>query len=419
MPEKTGALCRLVVCFDGTWNTPDKGDEPTNVVRMVRAVRDRDDEGRRQVVFYDKGVGTAGGTDSLTGGGFGAGLLANVLDGYRFVANNHTNGDEIYIFGFSRGAYTARSLAGLIGLAGLLNPDDLGAPLKQVLDIYKNAELETEQKREQIAKLNFDRRTDVPIRCVGVWDTVGSLGIPGDLGQRLKRFYFHDVGLGEQINIGLHAMAIDEKRAFFAPTLWRRRQDRPERDDQTVEQVWFAGAHSNVGGSYADPDLSNIAFDWMARRVTALTDLALAPAALGQVGPQHALSTSIDSRRGPYVISRYYPYQRIINHEVPSYGGFGAWFRRTFTSIDARSIPPEGLIGVNERLHVSVLDRWGADAVPHDCPSDGSCERVPYRPINLAAAIRAHHEGRSMPVVDWNGEEVRDRDPWPESRTLP
>lgn len=140
------ALRRLVVCFDGTWNTPDKGDVPTNVVGMVRAVRALDDGGVSQIVFYDKGVGTTNRIDSILGGAFGTGLLENVLDGYRFVANNYEPGDEIFIFGFSRGAYTARSLAGLIGLAGLLNPVDLGRRLQTVVETYRDKTLDHNKK---------------------------------------------------------------------------------------------------------------------------------------------------------------------------------------------------------------------------------------------------------------------------------
>jgi uncharacterized protein (DUF2235 family) len=99
---------RFVICFDGTWNAPSKTAKPTNVVNMVRAVRTRGNDGWSQIVFYDKGVGSAGGADALLGGLFGYGLTENMIDGYRFLANNFEPGDEIYVFGFSRGAYTAR-----------------------------------------------------------------------------------------------------------------------------------------------------------------------------------------------------------------------------------------------------------------------------------------------------------------------
>lgn len=418
MTEKPETRCRLVVCFDGTWNTPDKGVEPTNVVHMVRAVRSRDDDGTPQLVFYDKGIGSAGGTDRITGGGFGKGLTENVLDGYRFLANNHAPGDEIYIFGFSRGAYTARSLAGLLGLAGLLPPRSLGRGLDAVMAIYRRPDVDRAARQAEIEGLGLGDRRAAPIRCVGVWDTVGSLGIPGDIGRGLKKHYFHDVELGANIDLGLHAVALDEKRAAFSPTLWVTPDGAPVRSDQTIEQVWFPGVHSNVGGSYPDPGLSDIAMDWMARRVDALTCLALDRSALRPVGPENAAARAVESRSLLYKGSVLYPYQRLINGEVPAYEGFGAWFRRTFPKLDRRNIPPAGLQTVNEALHVSVLERWQREAVPHDCPADAPCPERPYRPINLAAAIRAHHEDRTMPVVDWDGEPVSGRDPWPSRASL-
>jgi uncharacterized protein (DUF2235 family) len=264
----TTAMRRFIVCFDGTWNAPDKGANPTNVVKLVRAVANLAN-GISQVTFYDKGVGTGDVLDRIAGGASGKGLTEIMVDGYRFLANNYADGDEIYIFGFSRGAYTARSLTGFIGLAGLLSPLDLGSDLSQAIDVYRNSELSGEQKPEKIRELRLDRKQDVPIRCVGVWDTVGSLGIPGDLGRRLlgAKFDFHDVQLSPKVEIALHAVGVDEKRSAFAPTLWVRPKDAPAPAEQVVEQVWFPGVHSNVGGSYADAGLSDAALDWMIKRV--------------------------------------------------------------------------------------------------------------------------------------------------------
>lgn len=416
---------RLVVCFDGTWNTPDSGAKPTNVTRMVRAIPPEDGQGTRQLVFYDKGVGTGGGRlDRAFAGATGKGLTENVIDGYRFVANNHTGDDEIYIFGFSRGAYTARSLAGLIGLAGLLTPHQLGADLSKVLEIYRNRNLESDGKHAQVDAMNLPgRRRDVPIACVGVWDTVGSLGIPTDFARRLsvvQKYHFHDVQLGKQIRVGLHAVAIDEKRAAFSPTLWVSETGEPHDKEQKVEQVWFAGAHSNVGGSYPDSGLSDIAFDWMCKRVTKLTGLVLDFTPYTEAEPGDFGAPDIDSRSLFYKGSVVYPYERIINREIPSYGGFLAWFRQRFRSLDRRNIPPDNLRTVNEMLHVSVLQRWGLDGVPHDCKDPDHCESVPYRPVNLAEVVRAHHDSdRRPPVVGWNGEPMTADAPWPGRDTLP
>jgi len=411
---------RLVVCFDGTWNSPDKGKNPTNVVKLVRAIRNLDPQGVTQATFYDKGVGTAGGMDRITGGGLGAGLNANVVDGYRFLANNHEPGDEIYLFGFSRGAYTARSLAGLIGLCGMLHPSALGAGLKAALEVYQDKEQTRDAKRERIASLALPGNPRARIRCVGVWDTVGSLGIPGDLGRRLlgDRVYFQDVQLGTHIDVALHAVAIDEKRSAFAPTLWVSPTGSPS-PAQIVEQVWFPGVHSNIGGSYDDARLSDIAFEWMVRRVGATTDLAFDVAYLDKEVQPSPEGKGVESRTLLYKDSVAYPYQRIIAGAIPDGSRVGDWFRSTFPSLDRRSLPPEGLHPINERLHVAALERWRLDRVRHDCPSSSDCAPIPYRPTNLAAAIRAHQAGKRLTVVGADGRALPENAiPWPPASEL-
>lgn len=409
---------RFVVCFDGTWNTPDKGAKPTNVVKMVRAVRSRGDDGASQLVFYDKGVGSGRGMDKYLGGIFGLGLTENVIDGYRFVANNYEAGDEIYIFGFSRGAYTARSLAGLIGLAGILTPANLGNDLTKAIDIYREKNVDRAEKLRRIDALGFEERRAARIRCVGVWDTVGSLGIPGDRGRTFLggKYYFHDVELGDYVDVALHAVAVDEKRSAFSPTLWVNKNGEPLNENQIVEQVWFAGAHSNVGGSYNDSTLSDIAFDWMVKRISAHTDLALHNPDANSPALRNAAGRSIDSRSALYFVSSRFPYQRIINGCIPDGGGFGEWFRRKFPKYDRRNIPPDNLKTVNERLHVSVLERWNQDEVLHDCKDDKDTCKVPYRPVTLGAVIAAHHAGQGMPVVGWDGQVMNPPDAaevWP------
>lgn len=389
---------RLVVFFDGTWNTPDSGKNPTNVVKMLRAVCNKA-EGVSQVCFYDKGVGTGGPIDRLRGGASGKGLTANMVDGYRFLGNNAEPEDEIYVFGFSRGAYTARSLVGFIGLAGLLSPLDLGGGLAQVIAIYRDSDLTTEQKLEKIDALDIRRRKDVRIRCVGVWDTVGSLGIPTDWGRMLKKFYFQDVQLSDKVDVALHAMGIDEKRAAFAPTLWVREKDSVPVPGQIVEQVWFSGVHSNIGGSYADAGLSDITLDWMMKRVAAMTDLRFDDEYIAEHVNPNVLGEGIESRTAPfYSDSKLFPYLRLINQQIPKGSKFGDWFRNTFESFDRRNIPPSGLETINEAIHVSVLERWGKKVV-HDSEPDAT-----YRPSNLATAIRWAREGGDLPVVGWDSE---------------
>ena len=128
---------RLILCLDGTWNSNDKSDKVTNVVKMLRSVPAVDSQGVSQLLYYGRGVGTGSG-DKLRGGFSGAGLDDNIIDGFRFLGNNYNPGDEIFIFGFSRGAYTARSLAGLINTAGILQPNCLGRALDDLITIYRD-----------------------------------------------------------------------------------------------------------------------------------------------------------------------------------------------------------------------------------------------------------------------------------------
>ena len=408
------AVRRFVVCFDGTWNSPDKGENPTNVVKIVRAIRNEAD-GISQVTFYDKGVGTGDVLDKIAGGASGEGLTENMIDGYRFLANNFQDQDEIYVFGFSRGAYTARSLVGFIGLAGLISPLGLGGGLKNAIEIYRKTELSREQKREAIRALALERTEEVRIRCVGVWDTVGSLGIPGDLGRRLlgQRFYFHDVQLNDKVDVALHAVAIDEKRSAFAPTLWVRPPDAAPSPGQIVEQVWFSGVHSNVGGSYKDAGLSDVALDWMVKRVSRLTGLAFDSHYLETYVKPDAYGKGVESRTALYKDSVLFPYQRLINQTIPRGKGFGEWFRTKFPALDRRNIPPDGLKTINEMLHVAALERW-TQAEMNDCPEDKDCTLSDYRPPNLEAVIRARQDGHVIPVVGWDGDILpASAVPWP------
>jgi uncharacterized protein (DUF2235 family) len=278
---------RLVVCADGTWNTPAQegaeGRTSTNVLKLMRAVRPVASGDVQQIVFYDKGVGTGGTLDRFLGGAFGVGLSENVLDCYRFLANNHVAGDEIYLFGFSRGAFTVRSLGGLIGALGLVDKLHLGA-LRYGWDYYRLPPEERAGRTDLLEPLG-ERRTGIPIACIGVWDTVGSLGVPVGLLKNLwgRRHAFHDTRLGADVRTALHAVSIDERRKPFEPTLWTGRPA----PDQTVEQVWFAGVHSNVGGGYPDAGLSDVALEWMLGRVAAHTGLESDPAYTARhVAPQ-------------------------------------------------------------------------------------------------------------------------------------
>lgn len=268
---------RLIVCADGTWNSAEQkeGDLPipTNVALIFNSIADFSASGVKQEKYYHPGVGTEGGVlERIAGGVFGEGLGRNIRSAYRWLCENYEDGDHIYLFGFSRGAYTVRSLAGMIGRCSLLDPKDCeeGELYGRVRRLYD----ECYRKKGDLSAFlslgwNFHGRsgTDgipaITIRFIGVWDTVGALGIPDNLAicnifDNSKHYRFHDTSLGSHIRTARQALALDETRASFSPTLWR---DYDENAD--VRQLWFCGVHSNVGGGYPDRGLSDIALIWM------------------------------------------------------------------------------------------------------------------------------------------------------------
>ncbi len=251
---------RIIICCDGTWNEPFESDSPTNVVKTVRAICPVDEAEIPQVVYYDTGIGTGNALDRLIGGGLGAGLSRNVQEAYLFLVSNYQDGDEIYLFGFSRGAYTVRSLSGLIGLAGILAKRDLPR-FRDAYQYYRTPPKKRSAELEARLLPDRDDRKQADIHFLGVWDTVGALGIPFDpLRFMAHRYGFHDVELGSRVRHAYHALGLDERRKAFSAALWSRV---PEPDRQIVEQVWFCGVHSDVGGGYVDTGLSDISLRWM------------------------------------------------------------------------------------------------------------------------------------------------------------
>jgi uncharacterized protein (DUF2235 family) len=256
---------RLVICCDGTWNTPDETDQgapvSTNVTKLALAIAGHDSAGIEQQMFYSKGVGT-GRFDHWIGGGLGVGLSQRIKDAYMFVVDNYDAGDELFLFGFSRGAYTARSLAGFVRNAGILKRQYAGR-LDAAYELYRDRSNATNPRSIEARLFRTTFAHETRIRCIGVWDTVGALGIPDlPLPAAIRdRWKFHDVTLSTWVDNAFHALALDERRKPFEPTLWDQADDAPT--TQVLEQVWFAGVHSNVGGGYRDAGLSDIALLWM------------------------------------------------------------------------------------------------------------------------------------------------------------
>jgi len=253
----------LVVCLDGTWNTPDQKDRgrqvPSNVVKMARAVHEGQVSPKlNQQVYYDCGVGTGGWRDKWLGGATGQGITKNIMQAYAWLADVYQEDDRIFLFGFSRGAYTARSLAGILGLCGI---PQTPVQLNEAKDIYRISDHDERlAKAADFKEHNNSRPGDV--HFIGVWDTVGALGIPiNPINRWLAGLTeFHDVTLGPHIRHAYHAVAINERRGPFKPTLW---SPSGLAEEQTLVQAWFPGVHTNIGGGYVDSGLSDRAFLWM------------------------------------------------------------------------------------------------------------------------------------------------------------
>jgi uncharacterized protein (DUF2235 family) len=261
---------RIVLCCDGTWNKPDM-NYITNIEKIARSIEiDRaSTDGTQQLVEYEPGVGVSYAADRILGGAFGLGLSNNVRNAYRFLALNYRPGDEIFIFGFSRGAYTARAVAGALNAIGLLTRQALvDGRLGEALQRYKahtEAPLLPAMVPPVLANLTAFRREcchpadEVKVAFLGVFDTVGALGVPGML--RSAHDEFADTKLGACVQVARQALAIDERRRIFEPCLWQV-ADAAQQGDR-IKQVWFEGVHSDVGGGYQDRGLSNTTLRWM------------------------------------------------------------------------------------------------------------------------------------------------------------
>jgi uncharacterized protein (DUF2235 family) len=306
---------RLIVCCDGTWNTADQTKagrpNPTNVTKLALSIADKDSAGSRQCVYYHSGVGTSR-WQRLSGGAFGAGLSGNVFDAYRFLIDNYDSGDWLYLFGFSRGAFTARSLSGLIRSSGILRQENADR-IDQAWAMYRSAA----DGPRGVASTLFRRAYshEPRIHFIGVWDTVGALGIPV-LGPRWlepvmtrlnRRYQFHDTTLSTRVNGAFHALAIDERRAVFAPTMWHQQPGADSQEPkQELKQVWFTGVHCDIGGGYPDTSLSDIALLWMADRAQEygleFRTGAFSPDGPTQMAPGESIEFKVDPRAmtGPH-----------------------------------------------------------------------------------------------------------------------
>lgn len=279
----------IVICCDGTWNNPKQEDNgvpaPTNVVRLFNALAQHDDQGGAQLKYYHPGLGgeEMGLKEKILGGALGIGITRHICSAYHWLGNQYEEGDNVYIFGFSRGAFTARCLAGMLG-KGLLSLRGITPKQswKRVEKAFKSGYRSGNKNWRNKDWKAFNRGYGLKVNFLGVWDTVGALGIPDDL-EILNLFdnpdnwRFHDSKLGKNVLSGRHAMALDELRSSFTVTHWSN----IDSHDDAVE-LWFPGVHSDVGGGYAETDLSNGALTWMIEEATS-AGLVFRPNVLSQI----------------------------------------------------------------------------------------------------------------------------------------
>ena len=246
----------IVICCDGTRGKYESKDKNTNVVRLFeRLIPD----GPSQISYYDPGAGTyspmwtppgqalAKGLESASGVGItGTGVRKNIVEAYRYLMDYYVRGDRVFLFGYSRGAYTVRALAGMLHVCGLLTKGSYNL-IPYMAEMYY-------KERKGVAQDFKDRCSrKCPTYLIGVWDTVASVGY-----FRQKRF--SDNVLNSDVSFGYQALAINERRYFFQPSIW---DEDAVPEGQTIEQVWFAGCHGDVGGQDADRGISDIPLEWM------------------------------------------------------------------------------------------------------------------------------------------------------------
>ena len=417
---------RLILLLDGTWNDWEASDDDTNIVRLedriiqnlqppraarivttakeqaastgqVSAFRSADCD---NYVFYQRGVGT-GVSDRFTGGIFGEGLSTNIRRAYKFLSFNYSAGDEIFVFGFSRGAYTARSVIGYIAAAGLLKRESCTADNEErAWNFYRTPPADRMPADWVDLTGDVHERETFRINLIGVFDTVGALGVPlgwFDIKNRQK-YAFHDVNLSSITNVNLHALAIDEQRKPFSASIWRR--PRYKQYETKTEQVWFPGVHADIGGGYFAASkrnnraaLDDITLDWMIRRLK--THFPKFPIDIGRDLDAQAYKSAKqhNSRQRQY---RLFPraYRAMANVPVKDLR-----FWQTAVSYDRRDGP------IEENVHISALQRLGQ---PDGFWSKG------YWPQNLMPLLSMIEDTYRKPddtypkvfVIDWNGERI-------------
>jgi uncharacterized protein (DUF2235 family) len=369
---------RIALFLDGTWNNVDNN---TNVWRLKSLCA----KSPEQLVYYSAGVGTQSG-QQLSGGMFGIGIDDEVTTAYEWLVENYEQNAQLFIFGFSRGAFTARSLAGFVSKCGLLKP---GSPLslKQIFERYRmgtapsvralnNATEGSLSQEDQWIK-EYSRA--IPIWFQGVWDTVGALGVPLPLIPKVssKDFTFLETDLRINDTYAYHALAIDEHRPAFAPTLWVKSTPKqgdtfPPRSLADVEQRWFVGAHANVGGGYENDLLAQIPLEWLMSKAIAH-------------GLEFKDTVVIDGNENTCPIHDSYAEMahgvyKVLTLGKPYYRPIGAEPLDTGSAITNT---------INETIDATVFGRWQSDATYRPKNLSDWAARRSVNPSTLKQSVRA------------------------------
>jgi uncharacterized protein (DUF2235 family) len=380
---------RLALFLDGTWN---EESDNTNVWRLRSLFAPVSSDGCEQRTYYSAGLGTKFG-EKARGGMFGHGIDTAITSAYEWLIENYEPNDEIFIFGFSRGSYTARSLSGFVSKCGLLQR---GSPLgvNQLWKRYRHSGAKTireliagerggdECRFEENWMLKYAR--PVQIKFIGVFDTVGALGVPFPIYRRLKgsAYPFLNTGLRQNNEYAFHALAIDEHRKAFKPTLWTNpgaTSAKPRSIDKT-EQRWFVGAHANVGGGCFNDPLAQLPLKWLEGKAAKLgltfKDL-FAPEQNAATGP--------------------------ISDSFAEFAG--GWYRlwKLWIRYHRRiGLPPEnegeGVTTINETIDSSVFDRWRADQAYRPPRLRSWAKMKSIDPDMIKSAVRA--DDPTVPVAD-------------------
>ena len=382
---------RIVVLIDGTWN--DLASD-TNVIKTSALnpsknfyIKPRSSDDIEQLTQYFTGVGFSGGPlMQLLGGAIGLGLKHIVGKAFDWLALNYTPGDEIFLIGFSRGSYAVRALAGLIGISGV--PVRLAAA-PPADSAKKSPEFEAAWANYRAKAAPSQPGPAMPtnhdVRCVAVWDTVGSYGVPSGFGLDSLAHYissavfgFKDTQFGRHVQCGLHAVAADERRRPFVPTFWTCPNDLPL-PAQPIEQVWFAGVHCNIGGGYPGNGLSDFPLVWLISRIEELTGLEFDHDAIrADIKPD--LDGAVENSAKGWLTSQWLPYYRQM-------------FKPILHGILFNTIDPNER-RINERVHWSLLAKRGRRCSINDAPAV-------YAPPNLPDGLNPDQKAAPS-ALEWS-----------------